>query len=73
MKLIDFGVDESGWILDIFKFKRRSVIEFTYEAPIRQSFPCLMVQLGPDDLFFCSISFVRFVFNVSLWSNHYDY
>ena len=73
MKLIDFGVDESGWILDIFKFERRSVLELTYESPIRQTIPSMMIQLGPEDLFFFSVGCVRFVICLSLWANHYDY
>ena len=63
MKLIDFEIypkDDGkghypgvrGWALDIIKFRRKSLIEVECDEPIYRSWPSILFQIGPTDLFY---------------------
>ena len=61
-----------GWELNLLKFRRRSVINLAYEGAIYQSFPSLMVQIGPSDVFQLTFGLVKGYLTLSLWCRHYD-
>lgn len=76
MKLIDFDRpwSKSGiyWI-DILKFKHKTLFEFCFEECQYTSLPCILVQIGPTDLFQLIIGLHRWNFSFAIWSNHYGY
>ena len=82
MKLIEFctyptndgtghGSGIEGWAIDIFKFKRKSLIEIEFDETIYKSWPSLMFQIGPTDLCYLSLGLIRFNFTISIWARHY--
>ena len=75
MKLIDLQIygdnNVPGWGIDILKFRRRSVIEVTVDKAEYQSFPSILIQLGPTDLLYVSLGLFRYILSISLWARHY--
>ena len=82
MKLIEFikyPVDTGkgtypgvqGWTIDILKFRRKSLIEIGYDESIYKSWPSILLQIGPTDLFCLSLGMIKFIFTISIWSRHY--
>ena len=82
MKLIDFEIypkDDGkghypgvrGWALDIIKFRRKSLIEVEFDESIYRSWPSILFQVGPTDLFYVSFGLIKFNFSISIWSRHY--
>ena len=66
------GVEVDGWELNLLKFRRRSVISLAYDEAIYQSFPSLMAQIGPSDVFQLTLGFVKGYLTLSVWCRHYD-
>ena len=60
-----------GWAIDIFKFKRKSLIEIEYDETTYKSWPSLMFQIGPTDLCYLSLGLIKFNFTISIWARHY--
>ena len=72
MKLIDTTYYVQGWCIDILKFRRRSLIEVTFEDAIYQSLPSVLVQVGPSEIFYLSIGLVKGILSLTIWGRHYD-
>jgi len=77
MKLIDFKVytaDDNvpGWCIDIFKFRRKSLIELSCDKAVYQSLPSFLIQLGPSDVLYLSLGLLKYIVSISIWARHYD-
>ena len=72
MKLIDSKAYAYGSYVNILKFKRRSLIELSFEETCYNSFPSVLIQVGPSDVFYLSLGLVRFIISVTVWGRHYD-
>ena len=72
MKLIDTTNYDYGSCIDIVKFKSRSLIELCFENTMNKQFPCVLLQLGPSDVFYFSIGVYRYVATLTIWGRHYD-
>jgi len=71
MKLTNFQVHSEGWYIDIFKFKRRSLIEIASETCITKN-PSILIQIGPDEILDISLGLGFAYLSFRIWSRHFD-
>ena len=73
MKLIDKTNYNDGVCICILKFKYRSLFELSVENSTCSQAPSLLIQFGPSDLFYFSLGLIKYIFNVTIWGQHYEY
>ena len=72
MKLIDTKAYAYGSYVNILKFRKRSLLELSFEETCYTSLPSILMQIGPSDIFYVSLGLIRYNVSITLWGRHYD-
>ena len=73
MKWVHTESNDQCRYIDLLMFKKRSVVELSYELGSYCNMPSILIQIGGDDLMFLTIGLIKFNLSLSLWTKHFNF